>query len=139
MFFLQKKVVTPRIFFRNLANMSIVATKLDIPYCPPNYRYLSKRYWSCKLFFPPLKVVSATFLLVCLVCPNTTYVWMKKWKSLPPKEIICWTRKQNWYVNADTKTNTRFLSMTQRTDVSCIVRNHYILTFCLLIIYSWRL
>ena len=64
---------------------------------------------------------------------------MRKWKSLPTEDITCWTRKQNWYLNADTKTNTRFPSMTQRTDVSCIVRNHYIVTFGLLIIFGWRL
>ena len=62
---------------------------------------------------------------------------MRKWKSLPTEEIICWTGKQNWYLNADTKTNTRFPGMTQRTDVSCIVRNHYIVTFGLLIIFGW--
>ena len=54
---------------------------------------------------------------------------MKNWNFLNTEEIIWWTRKQNWYLNADTKTNTRFPSMTQRTVVSCIVRNHYIVTF----------
>ena len=44
-----------------------------------------------------------------------------------------------WYLNADIKANTRFPSMMQRMDVSCIVRNHYIVTFRLLIIFSWRL
>ena len=43
-----------------------------------------------------------------------------------------------WYLNADTKTNTHFPGMMQRMDVSCIVRNHYIVIFCLLIIFSWN-
>ena len=65
---------------------------------------------------------------------------MKKWKSLPTEEIICWTRKQKSYLSAHTKTSmTCFPSMTQSTDVSCIVRNHYTVTFPWLIIFGWRL
>ena len=64
---------------------------------------------------------------------------MKNWKSLPTEEITCWLRKQNWYLNADTKTNTCFPTMTPRNYISCIVRNHYIVTVHLLIIFGWRL
>ena len=55
---------------------------------------------------------------------KTTYLWMKNWKLLITKEITCWTKKWNWYQRANTKISTYFPSMTQKTDVGCIVRNH---------------
>ena len=43
---------------------------------------------------------------------------MKNWKSVPTDEIISRTKKRNYYKNTDTKTNTRFPSMTERNDIS---------------------
>ena len=44
--------------------------------------------------------------LKLLTQKDTTYVWMKNWKSLPIKEITSWTKNCNWFQSADTKTNT---------------------------------
>ena len=45
--------------------------------------YLPKRYYPCKMLFPPWKVVYATFLLVCFVClkKSTCKTWKKKFIS----------------------------------------------------------
>ena len=46
-----------------------------------------------------------TFFLTTLPLRDATYAWIKDWKLLPNEEITCWTKKRNWYRNADTKKN----------------------------------
>ena len=76
-----------------------------------------------------MKKSEQTPVITPLIQKDATYVWIN----------FCWTKKRSWYQNADTKTSTRIPSMAQRTDISYILRNHFIVTFRLKKMFGWRL